>query len=46
MNTRDTTGRAARTAAEPPPPTEFTSRSGILRSSKIHDLHLDRLAVV
>lgn len=46
MNTLDATRQATRTSAEQPPPTEFTSRSGILRSSKILDIHLDRLAVV
>lgn len=46
MNARDAARRAARTSAEQPPPTEFTSRLGILRSSKILDLHLDRIAIV
>lgn len=46
MSTLDATTQATRTSAEQLPPTEFTSRSGILRSSKILDTHLDRLAVV
>jgi hypothetical protein len=41
MNTLD----ADRRSAEVPPSTAFTSRSGILRSSKIHDLHLDGIAI-
>jgi DNA invertase Pin-like site-specific DNA recombinase len=46
MNAHDGTKRVVRTSAEQSPPKEFTSRSGILRSSKILDLHLDRLAIV
>src|SRR5258708_35057872 len=46
MNALDAARRTARTPAEQPASTEFTSRSGILRSSKILDLHLDRLAIV
>ena len=37
---------ADRRTAEGPPSTAFPGRSGILRSSKILDLHLDRLAIV
>jgi DNA invertase Pin-like site-specific DNA recombinase len=46
MNALDATRRTARTPAEAPSSPEFTSRSGVLRSSKIHDLHLDRIAIV
>jgi DNA invertase Pin-like site-specific DNA recombinase len=46
MNDRDLTEGAARTSAEQPPATEFISRTGILRSSKILDSHLDRIAVI
>jgi DNA invertase Pin-like site-specific DNA recombinase len=42
MNAHDATWRTA----EGPASTEFISRSGILRSSKILDLHLDRIAIV
>jgi DNA invertase Pin-like site-specific DNA recombinase len=46
MNALDANRRTVRTSAEESPPTEFTSRTGVLRSSKILDLHLDRLAIV
>src|SRR5438309_4639565 len=46
MNALDATRRTARTSAEQPASPEFTSRSGILRSSKILDLHLDRMSLV
>ncbi len=46
MITRDATRPTARTPVEVPPVAEFTGRSGMLRSSKILDFHLDRLAVV
>src|SRR5258708_5923536 len=46
MNALDAARRTARTPAEQPASAEFTSRSGILRSSKILDLHLDRMALV
>jgi DNA invertase Pin-like site-specific DNA recombinase len=46
MNALDANRRTDRTSAEESSSAEFTSRSGILRSSKIQDLHLDRLAVV
>ena len=46
MITRDATRPTARSPVEEPPATEATDRSGMLRSSKILDSHLDRLAVV
>jgi DNA invertase Pin-like site-specific DNA recombinase len=46
MNALDANRRTDRASAEESSSTEFTSRTGILRSSKILDLHLDRLAVV
>jgi DNA invertase Pin-like site-specific DNA recombinase len=46
MNALDATPGAPPTSAGGRPPTELTGRPGILRSSKILDLHLDRLAVV
>lgn len=46
MNAPDASRRAARTAAEVPPSTELIGRAAPLRSSKIRDAHLDRLAVV
>ncbi len=46
MKALDLNGQMARTTAGVPRSTEFTMRSGILRSSKILDLHLDRLAIV
>ena len=46
MNALDATRRADLTSTEEPPPSELISRTGILRSSKILDLHLDRLAAV
>src|SRR4051794_38276508 len=45
MNSRDATGRTAATAAEGPP-AACLSRPGLFRSSKILDLHLDRIAIV
>jgi hypothetical protein len=44
MNTLDATGRMARSAADSS--ATCLGRSDILRSSKILDLHLDRLPVV
>ena len=46
MNALDVNRRTDQTSAAESPSTEFTSRAGILRSSKILDTHLDRLAVV
>ncbi len=46
MNALDVKSQMVRTPAGKPPSTESSSRTGILRSSKILDLHLDRLAVV
>ncbi len=46
MNALDMNGRTAGTTAGEPRSTGFTSRSGILRSSKILEVHLDRLAIV
>jgi Resolvase, N terminal domain len=46
MNTRDATWRTARASAAGPPPAEPISRTGVLRSSKILDVHLDRIAIV
>jgi Resolvase, N terminal domain len=42
----DLNRESVRTPAGETPSTEFTSRRGILRSSKILDLRLDRLAIV
>jgi DNA invertase Pin-like site-specific DNA recombinase len=46
MNALDAIGRTVRTPAEQPSSKEFISHSSILRSSKILDLHLDRIAIV
>jgi DNA invertase Pin-like site-specific DNA recombinase len=46
MNALDATGQATRTFTPGPTSTEFASRPVALRSPKIFDLHLDRLAVV
>jgi DNA invertase Pin-like site-specific DNA recombinase len=46
MNALDMNGQKAQTTAGEVRSTEFTSRPGILRSSKILELHLDRLAIV
>jgi DNA invertase Pin-like site-specific DNA recombinase len=46
MNVLDMNGRMVGTTAGEPRSKEFTSRPGILRSSKILELHLDRLAIV
>jgi DNA invertase Pin-like site-specific DNA recombinase len=46
MNTVDMNRRLIGTTAGEQRSTEFTNRSGILRSSKILELHLDRLAIV
>jgi DNA invertase Pin-like site-specific DNA recombinase len=46
MNTPDATRRTARASAEGPPPAASISRTGVLRSSKILDIHLDRIAIV
>src|SRR4051812_42744999 len=46
MSARDETKPAVRTSAEPPPLIELTSRSGLLRSSKILARPLDRLSLV
>ncbi len=46
MIAHDANRPTARTPAEPPSSKEATYRSGVLRSSKITDLHLDRIAIV
>ena len=46
MKALDPTSRRARTSVDEPPATEFAIRSAILRSSKILDSHLDRLAII
>jgi DNA invertase Pin-like site-specific DNA recombinase len=46
MSALDATRRTARTSAGGPPSPGFTGRHDVWRSSKILDLHLDRLAVV
>jgi DNA invertase Pin-like site-specific DNA recombinase len=46
MNALDVKSQMVRSPAGEPPSTESNSRSGILRSSKILDHHLDRLAIV
>ena len=46
MNALELNSQVVRTPAGERPSTEFISRPGMLRSSKILDLHFDRLAVV
>jgi DNA invertase Pin-like site-specific DNA recombinase len=46
MNSVDMNSRVVGRTAGEPRSKEFSSRSGILRSSKILELHLDRLAIV
>jgi DNA invertase Pin-like site-specific DNA recombinase len=46
MNALDALQRTGRTPAEEPPATEFTGRSGTVRSPKILEGHLERLAVI
>ena len=45
MNAHDSTSRTGTASPENPSPRRF-GRSGVFRSSKIRDLHLDRIAVV
>jgi DNA invertase Pin-like site-specific DNA recombinase len=46
MNALDAPLRANRTGTSEPHARDFISRLGVLRSPKIHDLHLDRIAAV